>query len=55
MPNESCDIVGHQLDAEGSIDVGRPPMALQIDGDDSRPLASAARLGPNISIAPRPP
>ena len=32
--DQCADVVGHQPDVDGSVDVGRPTMALQVDCDD---------------------
>jgi hypothetical protein len=43
--HEGCDVVGHQLDAEGSMDVGGPAVTLQIDGDDLPTFGERREIG----------
>ena len=44
--DQGGDIVRHQPDAQGSIDVGRPPVALQVDGDDLPAVGERGKVGP---------
>jgi hypothetical protein len=35
VPDHSGDVVRHQLEAEGALDIGGVPVSLQLDGDDA--------------------
>ena len=43
--DQGGDVVGHQRDAQGAIDVGRAPMALQVDGDHLAALGERREVG----------
>ena len=46
------DIVGHGLDSQRAVDIGRASMGLQIDRDYLRPFDSAGMISLNIPVAP---
>src|SRR5439155_20886001 len=43
--DQGGDVVGHQRDAQGAIDVSRAPVALQVDGDHLAALGERREVG----------
>ena len=52
--DEGRDVVGHQLDADRPVDVRRPPMPLQVDGDHLVALGERRQDRPEHLAGPEP-